>query len=1397
MNTKSVTAILSAKDQGFSSTFKRSQSALAAFAGESRKSSSASGGFLGSITSVAAGMGLYNVAAKAMAQVTGSVTGAMSRADTLYLFNRNVTQTTGSATIASQALEKLSATTTDTAYSLDAVANATQTFNNAQVDLGKSAEYSARFMDMISRYGDGTNETYKQVMVQMGQMTAKGTANLGDIKSAVEANIPVWSILSKATGKSMGELRDEVEAGKWTSEEFFDAMMKGTEDIKGAAKDGANTWAGAIGIMKSRFTLGMTEILNSARRAGEAITGDRFGLFKGITMIGTVAKTSLASVGKAIEEATPFIMILKQSFDAVLPPIKEAFDSVIAEVELFNGTISKQSALESFSSIVGSATEYIIKFAHFVRDNSEAIGGFLNKVPAMVAAYGSLKMITGVTQAFANFGLVLTDKVGKGLDRLRDMNNVVTGAISPIKSTLTTGMSSAFNAVMPIVDKFTSNFKFSMNTLSEFDDKGAIRNFARSTIESFSSIIPGLDTFRMNVQRSYEQINMFDNSGNIFANALNAMMSGLDMTTGKLSGFARAMLHPKQTIEQLGFSMMANTGKSNIWSAGIATAGSAVGSGFRSMASTAITAIRSLSAAMLSNPITAVLVALTAAVATFAFGWKSNFMNIQGVMSSFGGSLKNSITSMEGMFTGLEPVVAKTVEVFKVLGKILTGAVLVGIGVVVDAFRLMVFSITSVIKAVMALGQGLKGQWQRIKGDSDGADESFKKMKTSIDSIGEGFDNLKNNSATTGAINSLNEFGKEGQKVAKTHAESVAEMINSTDKLNARISESNSKFSMAFSTDEATDGIRKYTANATGILDKFYQERTSMAEKYNDLMSQAEQASGDEQVALRKQASDLILGQQGGSNASMLALHKELSEQLKNNKNVEGQALTEEQRSAMEEQLAVIREGLAEQSNLYVEAAMQRLADGEKLSQQQQTAAEAHLTSLYTTQADQITSNEAKIKDLREKAKTEEQASVKAHMNAQIEDLKATNETLLAEQQSYGMRELELMLNGNEATAEATLAGLSSRNDITKEQLGLIVQAFVANNSSIGEQMSLLGGILETGGFEGSDKLAQALKSQDMSLIGGELTTDMIAGLQALPSNMFVSGQTGQNQFISALKSGDVAGAAAYLNSGVDTGLAPLPDKMSTKGKEGGDKHAKGIESTKGTNQKAATSAAESGVTGTKSKAKDFNASGKSSGNEHAKGVESTSGTNRSAGESIANAAYDGANSRTSSFYGLGLNMGLGVSTGLLASLPAVNAAAQAIVSAAEKAVAAKAKIKSPARLFIPLGRFMGEGVAVGWINSTKDVVSAVSDVVSSARAQAASLAGKRVVAKQAITSDHTSSTTYSNTGDIALSNKLDTIISLLGQRQTVNISRRNITNELDNSMGEQARRNQRRLLKQ
>lgn len=191
-------------------------------------------------------------------------------------------------------------------------------------------------------------------------------------------------------------------------------------------------------------------------------------------------------------------------------------------------------------------------------------------------------------------------------------------------------------------------------------------------------------------------------------------------------------------------------------------------------------------------------------------------------------------------------------------------------------------------------------------------------------------------------------------------------------------------------------------------------------------------------------------------------------------------------------------------------------------------------------------------------------------------------------------------------------------------------------------------------------------------------------------------------------KSAGSKDAKAYAN-GVKSGKSSVKknaDEISRSGKiksknsgankKAGEKDAKsygqGIKGQKKNVEKEANN-----ITKVKVKTQPAKKAGQDVGKAAAQGIKSKKSEINAAAKSLMSGAPARIRSGRGAFRAAGSYCGQGVAAGLRAALPAVTAAANAIVAQAVRAARAKAKVKSPSRVFRDeVGKYMGLGIAKG-----------------------------------------------------------------------------------------------------
>lgn len=274
MSEERVEAILSVRDQGYFSAMEKARKAAEGLGQGIDTSKKQTSSFTDTLLGMAGAIGVTALVSKGFDMIKDSVGKAMDRADTMANFTRTMTLMTGSTDKANGALEDLRGLATGTAYGLDVAAKATQGLVTSGMGIQDSTKFVGGWMDAVSTYGDGTNATLQNVTFQLSQMASKGKANLGDLKSAMEAGIPVIKIYAEATGQSAQVVSDQISKGAISSENFMkvmdEAFRSGTKSfakIEGSAKKAGGTWKGTFDNMQAATTRGMLAIITAIEDA--------------------------------------------------------------------------------------------------------------------------------------------------------------------------------------------------------------------------------------------------------------------------------------------------------------------------------------------------------------------------------------------------------------------------------------------------------------------------------------------------------------------------------------------------------------------------------------------------------------------------------------------------------------------------------------------------------------------------------------------------------------------------------------------------------------------------------------------------------------------------------------------------------------------------------------------------------------------------------------------------------------------------------------------------------------------------------------------------------------------------------------------------------------------------
>ncbi|MBA0974404.1 phage tail tape measure protein [Enterococcus gallinarum] len=1123
--------------------------------------------------------------------------------------------------------------------------------------------------------------------------------------------------LYKEASKASGSLEDFANVTGRTGEEFAElfksnpsqAMIEFIQGLKDSEKHG-------ISAIKVLDDMGITEVRlrDSLLRAANASD-----VFEGAVKRGNEAfneNTALAEeAGKRYGTTESQLKILRGQLNDVAitfgGPLVAALNSAISAAKPMIEALANMA--EAFASADPKTQEFILKMA------------------ALAASAGPvLKVFGKMTSVFGKTISTMFEKAGNIDSKWKQF------IVTPIKN----GSSSALQAVKGFVSKYKSNLAglesagINVNLLTRFT----------TLKDTIVGLFPTLDTFGANLRASQRQLNMLG-EGNKVTNFFRSFSASLQLSNSKLAKFASVVINPIGSLRNLSSA----AGKSGTVLSGLGVAASKAGGGFRTFAATGIRSIASLTGAMLSNPITAILVAITTTIVGVVQAWKSNFMNIQGyVKTAFSGIVK-SFKSVLPSSASVTKTIKGLGNIFKWLGTGTLVGVTFAIAGFVDGLRAIITVGKTAVNAIMAIANGVKGLWQRLKGDSKGADKSFKDVKKSLADIGKDWDTMFSDSALKKAAKSTEELGKKSKDTTKAMSMNMEEVSNSVENYSSKLDEAKQAMTELFSQQNgSTAGVEAYFNHTLDLVTNLKEQQKKAVETYNKQIEAAEGKSEAEKQKIFANASTEYMKAVQSNNSDLLKVYTDYSNQLKNNKTVEGQELTDQQRATLQNQTNIIRDQLLDQQKQFVEAGVNKLNNNQALSEQEKEQTLSSLKTFGEIQAQQVQENNAQIQQLetqKNQAKTE---SEKAAFQNQITQLQTQNDQIRQSELEQGAQLLAIISQNGANKIAVTADNLAQLKGVTDQQLLGIYQSYVNNGASIDQQMALLAGMLRQRGIDGSNGLVQGLQSNDPKLWANMSKADIVNTLQSLPPDLFKNGQDGKNKLIDGLNSGKVEinnvgqELMNQMNSGVKNKKAEA-EKTSgdvassgakgakSKGKEynsGGNSNAgeynTGLAKQKSNAKQKGGGLGSAPVEGVKTKASAMRSVGEQLGRSFVQGLASQVGSANNAGRELGNAVKSGAGSVNMT--SVGSNMAKGVASGIRASQGEAVSAMQNLVAAVNAEAQKKAKIKSPSRLLkYDVGVFLAQGVAAGIREDTSVAVQSAKDMISSIHQ---SITGSRLI---------------------------------------------------------------------
>lgn len=394
----SVEAILSARDAGFTAGMKAAQKSTES---------------LGSILKKGIGFGAFAAAGgKAVSVVTsnlsGLVVGMNESSATWKTFTGNMTIAGKSTKQITKVRKNLQKFAEQTIYSSSDMAS---TYAQLAAVGAKNTTKLVKGFGGLASAAEDPQQAMKTLSQQATQMAAKPKVQWEDFKLMVEQTPAGVAAVAKTMGKSTQQMIKDVQDGKISTEEFFDAVAKtGTNKQFTKMATEYKTVGQAMDGLTETVSNKLQPAFDSVSAVGiKAISGVTDSLDK---INGDAIAKKLGNIGK---KAGKYWKILSSDTKEARSEVASAVDAVGSSLSKLNGSFGSEKSISNFKSVVDGAASGISKFSGFCEKHSDSIAKLITTLPKLLIAYKGFKIVKTLAPGIGSFSKAILSLAGKGI----------------------------------------------------------------------------------------------------------------------------------------------------------------------------------------------------------------------------------------------------------------------------------------------------------------------------------------------------------------------------------------------------------------------------------------------------------------------------------------------------------------------------------------------------------------------------------------------------------------------------------------------------------------------------------------------------------------------------------------------------------------------------------------------------------------------------------------------------------------------------------------------------------------------------------------------------------------------------------------------------------------------
>lgn len=385
---RSVRAVLSAVDKGFTSTIRSAQSAVQSL-GERIKSGFA----FGVITR--AGEKAFDALATGARDLIGELN---SSANAWATFEGNLSMLGKSADEIAAAKKELQKFAQDTVYNSSDMAT---TFSQLAAVGVENTEKLVKGFGGLAAAAENPQQAMKTLSTQATQMAAKPKVAWEDFKLMLEQSPAGIAAVARAMGKTTAELVADVQDGNVATKDFLATIAEvGTNEEFTKLATKAKTMGQALDGAKEMIANKLMPAFHVLSEAGISAIDSIAAKLDGIDAQGLADKLS-----GALDKVLQYWRALRDSFSGVGAALSGAFGALggalLDVTKSITGITNQADALDAFRAICEKVAGAIKAVAGFVQKNAKAIAQL---APAALGAVGAFKAF-GFLRTFNPFAL--------------------------------------------------------------------------------------------------------------------------------------------------------------------------------------------------------------------------------------------------------------------------------------------------------------------------------------------------------------------------------------------------------------------------------------------------------------------------------------------------------------------------------------------------------------------------------------------------------------------------------------------------------------------------------------------------------------------------------------------------------------------------------------------------------------------------------------------------------------------------------------------------------------------------------------------------------------------------------------------------------------------------------